>query len=125
MADFPAPQTTAGALVREAPVTATILVYALFGVGAVAGRLSAGSPLVAPLFGVLGIVGLIIAYAKRDDARGTWVASHLRCLTLTFWYSLLWAIEGSIVFIVLGLVLVGLLLGPLIWGATSIWVLYR
>ena len=38
---------------------------------------SAGGVVVAaPLMGLLGIIGVIVAYVKRDDARGTWVASH-------------------------------------------------
>jgi uncharacterized membrane protein len=123
MADFPAPDSpgTAG----NPPVSAALLAYALFGVGAVAALVSSGLPAIAPLMGIIGIVGVIVAYVKREQARGTWVASHLRWLIRTFWYSLLWAAVGWIVLLILGLVLIGIPLAILIWGAASIWVLYR
>ena len=97
------------------------------GVGAAAALISAGGLVVfAPLVGVLGIIGVIVCYVKRDDARGTWVASHFRWLIRTFWYSLLWSVIGGIIFWVL---LLALFLGPIIawviWGVASIWVLYR
>ncbi len=121
MADFPAPQT----INSDVPVTATLIAYLLFGIGAVAALVSSGFPVVAPLFGVLGIVGVIIAYVKRDEARGTWVASHLRWLIRTFWYSLLWAVVGGLVLVLLGIVLIGIPIALLIWAVASIWVIYR
>lgn len=126
MADYPVPQAPEGTVVSgNPPITATLLAYALFGVGAVAGLLSSGFPVIAPLMGLIGIAGVVIAYVKRDDARGTWVASHLRWLIRTFWYSLLWAAIGWIVLLVLGLILIGIPLAILIWAAASIWVIYR
>ena len=49
----------------------------------------------APLVAIAGIVGVIIAYVKRDEARGTWVASHLDWLIGTFWWSLLWSVSSA------------------------------
>jgi uncharacterized membrane protein len=128
MAEFPAPGSSTGeSAPGNPPISAALLAYALFGAGAVAALISAGGIVVgAPLMGVLGIIGIIICYVKRDDARGTWVASHLRWLIRTFWYSLLWGAVGGIVFVLLFIVL---LLGPLlamaIWAVASLWVLYR
>jgi len=62
---------------------------------------------------------------KRDDAHGTWVASHLRWLIRTFWFSLLWGVIGGIVLLVLGIVLIGIPIAFGIWAAASIWVIYR
>ena len=126
MAEYPVPQTPEGTVIPgNPPITAALLAYALFGVGAVVGLLSSGFPVIAPLMGLIGIAGVIVAYVKRDDARGTWVASHLRWLIRTFWYSLLWATVGWIVLLVLGLVLIGIPLAILIWAAASVWVIYR
>ena len=126
MAEYPVPQTPEGTVIPgNPPITATLLAYGLFGVGAVVGLLSSGFPVIAPLMGLIGIAGVIVAYVKRDDARGTWVASHLRWLIRTFWYSLLWATVGWIVLLVLGLILIGIPLAILIWAAASIWVIYR
>ena len=106
-------------------VTTTLIVYVLYAIAAVVPLLAHGFPLVLPLFGVIGIVGVIIAYVKRGEAAGTWLASHYRWLIRTFWFSLLWGLVGLLLFLVFAIVIVGLLLGPLVWIATSIWVLYR
>src|SRR5438094_5597635 len=70
-------------------ITATLIVYALFGVAAVTALVSSGFPLIAPLTGIVGIIAIILAYVKRPDAEGTWLASHYRWLIRTFWFSLL------------------------------------
>ena len=71
--------------------------------------------------GLVGIVGLIIAYIKRDEAAGTWLASHLRWLNRTFWFSLLWDVIGLVLFVTL----IGIPIAIGIWIATGIWVIYR
>ena len=128
MAEFPAPSSSGAASAPgNPPVSATLLAYALFGVGAVAALISAGGIVVgAPLMGLLGIIGVIVCYVKRDDAQGTWVASHLRWLIRTFWYSLLWGAIGGIVFVLFFIVfLLGPVLAMAIWAVASVWVLYR
>jgi len=106
-------------------VSTTLLVYALFGVAAVVGLASSGFPLVAPLMGLVGIVALILAYVKRGDAAGTWLASHYRWLIRTFWFSFLWGMVGGLVLVTLGLILIGIPIAFGIWIATTIWVIYR
>jgi uncharacterized membrane protein len=103
---------------REPPVTATLVLYVLFIVAAIMALIAHGFPLIAPLFGIVGIVAIIFAYVKRDDAQGTWVASHLRWLIRTFWFSLLWAAIG-------GLILIGIPIAFLVWIADTLWVFYR
>ena len=120
MADTPAPGTPSSSL-----ISTTLLVYALLGVAAVVGLVSSGFPLIAPLTGIVGIVGIILAYVKRSEATGTWLESHYRWLIRTFWYSLLWGAIGAVVFVVLAIIIVGLFIGYLIWVATTIWVMYR
>lgn len=124
MADYPAPNVIDAG---RAPVSGALLAYLLFGIAAFVALVSAGGFVVAaPLMGLLGIVGVIVAYVKSDEARGTWVASHLRWLIRTFWYSTLWGVVGAIIYVLLFVVfLLGVLLAHLIWGAASIWVIYR
>jgi uncharacterized membrane protein len=124
MADYPAPNVIDAG---RAPVSGALLAYLLFGIAAFVALVSAGGLVVAaPLMGLLGIVGVIVAYVKSDEAQGTWVASHLRWLIRTFWYSTLWGVVGAIVYVLLFIVfLLGVLLAHLIWGAASIWVIYR
>jgi uncharacterized membrane protein len=37
----------------------------------------------------------------------------------------MWGIIGAVIFVLLALLLIGLIIGPVIWIATSIWVIYR
>lgn len=55
--------------------------------------------------GLLWIVPIVMNYAKRRDAEGTWLATHFDWQIKTFWY--------SIVFFVLGLAIVLFSLGGL------------
>jgi uncharacterized membrane protein len=128
MADFPVspPAPDAGpAAAGGPPISAGLLAYALFGTAAVIALVSSGFHFVAPLMGLVGIAGLIVAYVKRGDAQGTWVASHFTWLIRTFWYSLFWGVVGGIVLLVLGIILIGIPIALLIWAVASIWVIYR
>ena len=106
-------------------ISTTLLIYALYGIAAVFGLVSSGFPLIAPFFGVLGIVAVIIAYVRRSEAAGTWLASHYRWLIRTFWFSLLWAMVGGLILVTLGLILIGIPIAFGIWIAATIWVIYR
>lgn len=124
MADYDA---TNAAVAGNPPVSGALLAYLMVGLGAITALVSAGGVVVAaPLVGLFGIIGVIVAYVKRDEAEGTWVASHLSWLIRTFWYSTFWGVVGGIIFVLLFIVF---LLGPLlafgIWGVTSLWVIYR
>ncbi|MCK9543388.1 MAG: hypothetical protein M0R03_15310 [Novosphingobium sp.] len=66
---------------------------------------------------VTGIVGVVLAYNWRSDARPEWEASHYEYLINTFWIGLF----GTIISVVLMLVLIGFLL---IW-AVAILVIVR
>jgi uncharacterized membrane protein len=63
------------------------------------------------------IVGVVIDYVKRDDAIGTWLESHFRWQIRTFWWSLLWAVIGGVLLLVL--------IGWLVLAVAGVWVLYR
>ena len=69
------------------------------------------------LWGVTAIVGVIINYVKRDDARGTVYESHFDWQIRTFWWGLLWAVIG----VVLAIALVGFAILFVAW----IWAIYR
>ncbi|TMH96022.1 MAG: hypothetical protein E6H44_00625 [Betaproteobacteria bacterium] len=84
--------------------TLTMLVYALQGAGF----------LLPP---VVWIVAVIINYVKREDVTGTWLESHFRWQIRTFWFGLLWAVPGVILFV--------LIVGWFILAADAIWIIYR
>lgn len=69
------------------------------------------------VFWVPFVVAAMIAYLKRDDAQGTWIASHLRWQVRTFWFGL----AGMGV----GWVLHFILIGYLVMGITVLWLIYR
>jgi len=106
-------------------VSTTLVVYILFGIASVVPLLAHGFPLILPLFGVIGIVGIVLAYVKRGEAAGTWLASHYRWLVRTFWFSALWGVIGWIVFWILLIIIIGIFIAYAIWVATTIWVIYR
>jgi uncharacterized membrane protein len=118
MADYPAPVTTAQS---RPPVTATLVVYILFAIAAVVGLAAHGLLVGAPLLTLLGVVGVIVAYITRSDARGTWAESHLHWLIRTFWWSFLWNAFGWLA----AITVIGLPVAVAIWVVTSIWVIYR
>ena len=97
------------------------ITYLLFGLGAITAIASHGLPVIAPLFGVIGIIAVIVAYAMRGSAAGSYVATHFRWLIRTCWFSLLWAVVGMLAFITL----IGIPFAYAIWLADCIWVLYR
>ena len=121
MADFPPPQSVPGN--PTAPVTAGLLAYALMAIAAVVEIAGRGLVAPFPLMTILGIVGVIVCYAKRDEARNTWVASHLTWLIRTFWWSFLWDMLGWV--ILLGTFFIGFPITFGIWFVTAIWVIYR
>ncbi len=121
MAEFPAPDTTNSAVGSpDVPTGTALLVYALYAVAGVSSLVSAGLA-IAPLFGLIGLIGLVIAYVKRDDARGTWLASHFTWQIRTFWFALLWAAVGWAFMVTIVLFFVALA----VWAVTSLWILYR
>ena len=70
------------------------------------------------LWGITAIVGLIVNYVKRDDARGTLYESHFDWQIRTFWWGLLWGVVGVLLIIALGL-------GFVVMFVAWIWAVYR
>ena len=83
--------------------TVTTVVYALQALGF--------------LWGITAVVGVIINYVKREDARGTVYESHFDWQIRTFWWALAWLVVG----VVLAILLVGVLVLFVAW----IWMIYR
>jgi len=83
--------------------TVTMIVYAL----------QAG----AFVLGVTIIAAIIINYLKREDVKGTWLASHFRWQIRTFWFGLLWGAVGALT------ALAGI--GFVLLGVDLVWVIYR
>lgn len=109
MSDIQSPVVSAGAP-QESAVQITHVTYALFALGLVS-------------VGLLAVVGVIIAYVKRDDVNGTYLRSHMDWLTRSFWWTLLWsALVVLFVILTLGL---GALLAGIPFAAIWLWGAYR
>ena len=63
------------------------------------------------------VVGVIMAYVKRDEAQGSIYASHIDSLIKTFWVSLVGTVLGTFTTLIL--------IGWLILLVTAIWFIYR
>jgi uncharacterized membrane protein len=118
------PESTA--LAPEASlVTLTHVVYALHAVSLVIGAFGAATVIGAFLFGWPSIIGVIINYVKRDEARGTFLESHFKWQIRTFWYALLLAVVAFLVSLPLMVVLIGFLTWPVLMFALGVWAIYR
>ena len=106
-------------------LTYTHLIYALHALSVLIGVVGAASIVGSFIFGVPSIVAVIMNYARRREAAGTWLESHFAWQIRTFWWALGWSIIVLVVSAPLMLVIIGFataLIGLLIVGA---WVLYR
>ena len=83
--------------------TVTTVVYALQALGF--------------LWGLTAVVGVIINYVKREDARGTVYESHFDWQIRTFWWGLVWGIVGFVLMFVM--------IGFVVWFVAWIWMIYR
>ena len=83
--------------------TLTWIIYALYGASFIVG--------------ITGIVAIIMNYVKRGDVAGTYLESHFTWQIRTFWISLIVAIVGLLLMIVL--------IGWIVLVADTIWVIYR
>ena len=76
-------------------------------------------------FGLPSIIAVVMNYARRAEARGTWLESHFRWQIRTFWYSWLWILLTSILAAVLLIVLIGFVIAIVGFALIGIWVIYR
>ena len=106
-------------------VTVAHVVYALHTVSLVIGAFGAATVVGAFLFGWPSIIGVIINYVKRSEARGTWLESHFHWQIRTFWYAVLWAVLAGLISLLLVPVLIGFLTFPLLLFVLGVWAVYR
>ena len=102
-------------------VTLTHVLYALHTLGLAIGAFGTATVVGAFLFGWPSIIAVIINYVKRDEARGTWLESHLRWQLRTFWYAFLWVLIAG----VLILTVIGIPLAWVMFFLLGIWAIYR
>jgi uncharacterized membrane protein len=102
-------------------VSVTHLVYALHALSILIGITTAATIIGAFVFGVPSIIAVVINYAKRGEARGTFLESHFRWQIRTFWFALLWCVIGAMLFITF----IGIPLAVAVFFAAGVWAIYR
>jgi uncharacterized membrane protein len=101
----------------------TTLIYALHAFSIVTGIIGAATVIGAFLTGWPSLIGVILNYVKRGDARGSWLESHFRWQIRTFWFGVLWVgLCGLLVLLTLGIGLVVVWI-PLVF--VTLWFVYR
>jgi uncharacterized membrane protein len=67
------------------------------------------------------VVAVILNYAKRSEAYGTWLESHYRWQIRTFWFAALWVMVSWLLIVTI----IGIPIAWVIFAATSAWLIYR
>jgi uncharacterized membrane protein len=102
-------------------LTVAHIVYALHTFAIIVGIAGAATVIGSFVGSLPSIVAVLLNYAKRHEARGTWADSHYRWQIRTFWFAVLWALIGW----VLVFTIVGALAGVPILIALTLWLIYR
>ena len=106
-------------------ISYTHWMYALHALAAVIGITSPAFIATAFVFGIPSFIAVIMNYVKRDEVRGTWLASHFGWQLRTFWWAALWIVVISSVSFVLAFVLIGFITWPVGIMLVGLWILYR
>ena len=110
-----------GLVPRESLVTVAHVIYALHAFSALTGLATAAFVVTAFLTGWPSILAVILNYAKRAEARGTYLESHFSWQIRTFWGAFAWLVLALFLFVTV----IGIPFAFLIIVATGLWVLYR
>ncbi|HEY9036728.1 MAG TPA: hypothetical protein VIM96_08475 [Pseudomonadales bacterium] len=102
-------------------VSLTYVIYGLHAFSAFSGILSPAFVLTAFLTGWPSIIAVILNYAKRSEAAGTYLESHMTWLIRTFWFAVLWLVLSGLLI----LSFFGIPVAIFVLCFTGIWVLYR
>jgi uncharacterized membrane protein len=103
----------------------THIMYLLHAASLAIGVMSAAFIVTAFLFGVPSIIAIIMNYARRSQVQGTWLESHFRWQSRSFWSALAAFLIASVVFWPLALFLIGIPLLLLSYIGIGLWTIYR
>src|SRR5690242_12844891 len=106
-------------------VTYTHIIYALHSLSVLMGVATTASIVFSFVGGLPSIVAVIMNYARRADARGTFLESHFRWQIRTFWFALLWLIIVNVIAWPLVAIIIGLPILLLGTVAIGVWIVYR
>jgi uncharacterized membrane protein len=119
------PETNTAVSVNRGLIEYMHWIYALHALSVLIGLLTARAVALRFAFGLPSIIAVILNYARRSEARGTWLESHFRWQMRTFWYSWLWILLTCIIAMPLLIVVVGFFIAIVGFALIGIWVIYR
>jgi uncharacterized membrane protein len=102
-------------------LTVAHIVYALHAFAIVVGIVGAATVVGSFVGSLPSLIAVLLNYAKRGEARGTWADSHYGWQIRTFWFALLWALIGW----VLIFTIVGIVIGVPVLILLTLWLVYR
>jgi uncharacterized membrane protein len=85
------------------------------------GAVGAASVVGTFIWSIPSLLAVILNYAKRGEARGTWLESHYRWQIRTFWFAALWMVMAGILFVTI----IGIPFAWIIFAAVTAWLIYR
>ena len=106
-------------------VSYTHLMYGLHALSALIGFMTAAFIATAFVFGLPSIIAVIMNYARRSEARGTYLESHFRWQLRTFWIA---ALAIGVIFLLsvpLFFVVIGFVTFPIGVMIVGVWVVDR
>ncbi len=106
-------------------VSYTHVMYALHGLAAVIGIFGSATIVGQFVFGLPSIIAVIMNYARRSEARGTWLESHFSWQLTTFWYAVLWGLIVIGISVILMVIAIGFLTLPIGIILIGLWITYR
>ena len=103
----------------------THLIYGLHACAVLTGLFTSATVAGRFLFGLPSIVAVILNYARRAEARGTWLESHFNWQIRTFWFALPWVGITLLVGAPLTLIIIGIYVVVIGFAIVGVWVAYR
>ncbi|HEY5020097.1 MAG TPA: hypothetical protein VII17_03680 [Steroidobacteraceae bacterium] len=119
------PHPNAAVSINRGLIQYTHWIYGLHALSVLIGLSTAHNVAMRFAFGLPSIIAVIMNYARRSEARGTWLESHFRWQIRTFWYSWLWIFITSILAVPLLIVVIGFFIAMIGYALIGLWIIYR
>jgi uncharacterized membrane protein len=119
------PQLRVALPVERALIDYTQWVYGLQALSVLIGLLTSRAVAVRFAFGLPSLVALVMSYARRAQARDSWLEAHFRWQIRTFWFTWLWLLVLWAIAFPLMLIGIGFIIAMLGMALIGLWVIYR
>jgi uncharacterized membrane protein len=119
------PQLRVALPVERALIDYTQWVYALQALSVLIGLFTSRAVAVRFAFGLPSLVALLMSYARRAQARDSWLEAHFRWQIRTFWFTWLWLLVLWAIAFPLMLIGIGFIIAMLGMAVIGLWVIYR